>query len=182
MSFYANVFDPRLVIGQIVAMQCLGYLSLSGLVWMLHSLFGTAFGLSQLFTVRGLGWDSADSAAATAAAILNGLIIGVQLSFVVERAKKCLDFAVTFYFLHLVACWRVQGFPSDWRWWIVNIGACILAAVSGEYLCMKKELKEINVNEFLSMRPVQRTETGSPPPVVQRRPSASRPNSPGDVV
>ena len=151
MSFYANIFDPKLVVGQIVAMQCLAYLSLSCIVWAFHELFATKLGLSQVFGTKSLGWDSSDSAAATAAAIINGLLIGLELSIVVERAKKCLDFAVTFFFFHFIACWRYDSFPYDWRWWAVNIGACILAAVSGEYLCMKKELREINVNEFLSV-------------------------------
>jgi hypothetical protein len=31
------------------------------------------------------------------------------LSVVVERAKKCLDFTVTLYFLHLMFCWAYRG-------------------------------------------------------------------------
>lgn len=180
MSFYANVFDPRLVVGQIVAMQCLGYLSLSILVWSFHEIFATSLSMSQIFGTRNFGWDSPDAMAATAAGLLNGLLLGFQLLIVVERAKKCLDFAVTFTICHFLLCWRFDGFPVDWRWWAVNISMCIFAAVSGEYLCMKKELTEINVNEFLSMRPVRAEPSTSPPTTinsVQRRPS-SRPGSP----
>jgi len=182
MGFYANVFDPKLVIAQIIAMQCLAYLSLSGLLWMSHELFATPLTLTQIFSIRLMGWDTRDSAAASAAAVLNGLFIGVELSVVVERAKKCLDFAVTFYFIHLIMCCRAEGFPTDWRWWVVNIGGLILAALTGEYLCMKKELREIDMDEFLSMRPV-RTDTGSPPPVnnIQKRQS-SKSGSASEIV
>ena len=31
------------------------------------------------------------------------------MSVVVERAKKCLDFTVTLYFLHLMFCWAYRG-------------------------------------------------------------------------
>ena len=196
MSFYSNVFDPKLVVGQIVSMQCLSYLSLSCLIWTFHELFGTELGLSQVFGTSTLGWETADSVAATAAVIMNGLFIGAELSIVVERAKKCLDFAVTFFFLHLVFCSVFETFPFDWRWWATNIGSCTIAAVSGEYLCMKKELREIDVNEFLSvssfriltiaaflnswtnkaflkqMRPV-RAEVPSANGTVQRRPPSS---------
>ena len=152
MSFYANVFDPKLVIAQIIAMQCLSYLSLSALIWLFHELFATPFTLDQIFDYRSVGWDTPSSAAASAAILLNSLLIGVQMSFIVERAKKCLDFAFTLYFIHFLASWKIAGFPLDWRWWGVHIVAMILSSICGEFLCMKKELQEINMNEFLSVR------------------------------
>ena len=34
----------------------------------------------------------------------------------VERAKKCLDFAFTAYFIHFAACTVYAGFPKQWQW------------------------------------------------------------------
>lgn len=34
----------------------------------------------------------------------------------VERAKKCLDFASTTYFLHLCFSWGFDGFPARFEW------------------------------------------------------------------
>lgn len=148
MSFNPNFFDARLILAQILCVQCLSYLSLSLQLWLLHEVLATPFSLNEIFDYRTVGWDNLLGAAAVAA---NGLFVGVQLSVVVERSKKCLDFASTVFFLHLVACSRLEGFPLNWMWWAVNLIAVALAAALGEYLCMKKELKEINVNEFLSV-------------------------------
>ncbi len=40
------------------------------------------------------------------------------LCVVVERAKKCLDFAVTLFFFHLLAC-GVYEVSEDWDWKVV---------------------------------------------------------------
>ena len=151
MSFYANIFDPRLVVAQIVAMQCLSYLSLSWFVWLFHELFATPFDLAQMFDYRAIEFDSLSGIAAMGSFLINAVAVGVEMSFVVERAKKCLDFAATVVFFHFIACWNAAGFPFDWKWWILNILCLVISSVCGEYLCMKKELQEINMNEFLSV-------------------------------
>jgi len=40
----------------------------------------------------------------------------VYLVWIVERAKKCLDFAFTIYLVHFIACWIYSGFPSSLVW------------------------------------------------------------------
>ena len=62
---------------------------------------------------------------------------------VVERAKKCLDFAATFHILHLCGCYLYAGFPGTWEWWIVNAVAMVAMSLLGEYLCMRREMQEI---------------------------------------
>jgi hypothetical protein len=61
----------------------------------------------------------------------------------VERAKKCLDFTATFHILHLFFCWRYNGFPANWEWWVANTASLVGMALFGEYLCMRRELQEI---------------------------------------
>ena len=39
----------------------------------------------------------------------------------VERAKKCLDFSFTAYFIHFVACTLYAGFPKQWQWLVFGI-------------------------------------------------------------
>jgi protein SYS1 len=59
------------------------------------------------------------------------------------RAKKCLDFSVTLFLMHLfVSVWH-GGFPRRIEWWIVHIAATITMIVLGEYLCIRRELDEI---------------------------------------
>jgi len=71
----------------------------------------------------------------------------------VERAKKCLDFTATLYFLHLLFCCVFRGaaallrpppclapsltrsacagWPRSFEWWLLNITGMILMAVLG---------------------------------------------------
>ena len=74
--------------------------------------------------------------------------------FVVERAKKCLDFGGTVYFYHLIftsiysvrvrtttlsaqrhstspPC-NLQGFPVHWEWWVTHIVALVVMVVLGK--------------------------------------------------
>ena len=66
--------------------------------------------------------------------------------YVVERAKKCLDFAATLYIIHLFICIVYGGWPASVTWWVVNITGLAIMALLGEYLCIRRELKEIPIS------------------------------------
>lgn len=83
---------------------------------------------------------------------MNALFGAMMLFIVVQRAKKCLDFAFTTHFLHFLFCFVYSGFPNEWEWWLLNIVCMILMAAVGEYLCMRLELKEIKVSDFLNLK------------------------------
>ena len=75
------------------------------------------------------------------------------LALVVERAKKCLDFTATLYFLHLLFCCAFRGpsvakrvllcaffahlccfasgWPRNFEWWVLNITGMLIMAVLG---------------------------------------------------
>jgi len=67
----------------------------------------------------------------------------VLLAIIVEKSKKCLDFSVTLFLLHLSISTLYGGFPTSLDWWIVHVFGAILMVVLGEYLCSLKELDEI---------------------------------------
>lgn len=67
------------------------------------------------------------------------------LLYFIERAKKCLDFSATLYILHLFICIIYGGWPSSVAWWILNATGLALMALLGEYLCVKRELREIPI-------------------------------------
>lgn len=70
----------------------------------------------------------------------------------VERAKKCLDFGVTLYFIDLlVQCFYLE-FPKTWNWWIVQGAATAVTVLLGEYLCSRRELEEIPMIDLFSKR------------------------------
>jgi hypothetical protein len=72
--------------------------------------------------------------------------------YLIERAKKCLDFSVTLYIIHLFICIVYGGWPSSIAWWIVNGTGIALMALLGEYLCIRRELQEIPIPRYRSSK------------------------------
>jgi len=66
------------------------------------------------------------------------------LALIVEKSKKCLDFSVTLFVVHVVLCTVYSGkLPSTFDWWIVHVMGMIIMVVMGEYFCSKRELSDI---------------------------------------
>jgi hypothetical protein len=65
------------------------------------------------------------------------------LTIIVEKSKKCLDFAVTYFLLHLLISSFYYRVPATADWWIVHLGATILMVLVGEYLCSLREMADI---------------------------------------
>jgi len=75
--------------------------------------------------------------------LFNSLATAAFIKIIVQRAKKCLDFSITAYFLHLVATSCFSGFPTQISWWLcMGIDLAITAFLS-EWWCLQEELKEI---------------------------------------
>ena len=139
-------FDPALIVGQIAAMQSLFYLGLGAWLLLLNGLAGrpaTAVGLEQIFSARAVRLSSPGCAVAIAAFFVNAVAGGCFLMLIVERAKKCLDFTVTAHFLHLCFCTLYEGFPEGWEWWLLTTLSIVVMSLLGEYLCMRREMREI---------------------------------------
>ncbi|XP_047968142.1 protein SYS1 homolog [Salvia hispanica] len=72
------------------------------------------------------------------------------LVYLVERAKKCLDFCATLYIVHLFICTIYGGWPASITWWVVNLTGLAVMALLGEYLCMRREMREIPISRLRS--------------------------------
>ena len=80
----------------------------------------------------------------TIAFFLNSLVAAAAIRFVVQRAKKCLDFAATAYFIHLMAVSIFSSsIPRSPAWWLCSAINLSVTAVFSEWLCLQHELKEI---------------------------------------
>ncbi|KAF6172885.1 hypothetical protein GIB67_035439 [Kingdonia uniflora] len=71
--------------------------------------------------------------------------------YLVERAKKCLDFSATIYIIHLFICIIYGGWPYSISWWVVNGTGLAVMALLGEWLCIRRELREIPISRYRSM-------------------------------
>ena len=86
--------------------------------------------------------------------IFTALASAYFLAVVVERVKKSLDFAFTLYFLHLLVTWAGSdgGFPLKGTWWMLQVLCFILTAALGEYLCLRREMQDISVDDIMASR------------------------------
>jgi hypothetical protein len=57
----------------------------------------------------------------------------------------CLDFSISMYVFHLGYCTAYRGVPHSVLWWCVIIASSACTTVAGEYLCMRRELREIPI-------------------------------------
>lgn len=153
-AFYGSVFDAKLIVFQIVQYGALSYVSLAGLLWFQHALFGAPCTPSQFagFNPTTTSVYAASGWTTLSAHLLNAAIFQpIFLSLVVERAKKCLDFAFTFRFFDFLATCAAWGFPTTFEYWALTCTCLVVTAVFAEWLCMRRELQEISMSEFLSL-------------------------------
>jgi len=150
MNFHGHVWDPKLILSQILTMQCLFYLTFGIILCIFDTILSVNLILDQMFLSHLWNTNTETGWIIICAALTNSLFGSIFLMWVVERAKKCLDFTLTVYIIYFLCCiiYGMGQFPSTVSWWITNSVSVILMAVLGEYLCQKKELKEIPLNRF----------------------------------
>merc|ERR1712232_868295 len=120
----------------------MGFAVLSALT---NQIISTPQSLYALFQFRAYTWQSNEGCAIILSEFATSLIMAAVIPFVVERAKKCLDFVATYHIFHFIAiCW-ISGFPNTSHWWIVNGMALVVTTLLGEYLCMQGETKAIKL-------------------------------------
>ncbi|XP_003742890.1 protein SYS1 homolog [Galendromus occidentalis] len=138
------VWDPPLIISQIVTLQCVFYAGLGFVIWFIDVLFQQSLSLEQLFSYGAVHLKSAIGIGTVLAYMLNACISASALWYFVARTKQCLDFSCTTHFYHLLACWCYNGrFPWSPGWWLLNVCSATIMCVLGEYLCIRTEMKAI---------------------------------------
>ncbi|ETI34666.1 hypothetical protein F441_18694 [Phytophthora nicotianae CJ01A1] len=169
-KFYgAARWAPKLILLQMLAMQCSHYVAQGLVLGICHGAHVTldqffAYHTQTVVTVDGLKNCFAIVAASfvrsvtpkTIHLILRLIYLfcsAVCLALFVERAKKCLDFGVTLYFIDFLAQCFYSEFPKMWDWWLVHLVAASVTIVLGEYLCSRRELEEIPMVDLFTKRP-----------------------------
>lgn len=138
-----KVFQPALIVLQIIALQCFYYLAM-GLLWgVAHIVFDQPLAMNRFFTSEYTGFGSWSGWCNTVCTIVSGIFGAYFLSIIVERAKRCVDFTFTLFFIHIISCTCFLEFPLGWEWWLLQVVTSVLMATLGEYWCSLQELKEI---------------------------------------
>ncbi|KAI3977348.1 hypothetical protein MKX01_000261 [Papaver californicum] len=146
MFYGAMVWDPWLIVSQIICLQCLYYLTLGILMSILVGTRVSRMSLVYFFDYSTLTTSTVTGWCVIVAFLLSSLAGAGIMLHLVERAKKCLDFSATLYIIHFFICLVYGGWPSSITWWIVT-GTCLgLMALLGEWLCIKREMREIPIS------------------------------------
>ncbi|XP_020244252.1 protein SYS1 homolog isoform X1 [Asparagus officinalis] len=151
MFYGAIVWDPWLIVSQIVCLQCLYYLTLGFFMTILVGTRVSRMSLMYFFDFSTLTAATVTGWCAIVSFFLSSAAGAGYMFYLVERAKKCLDFSATLYLVHLFLCIIYGGWPSSITWWIVNFTCLALMALLGERLCIKRELREIPITR---LRPI----------------------------
>ena len=72
-------------------------------------------------------------------------MIGVYV-IVVEKARNILDFVLTTFFIHIILCCFISGFPNKFLWWFFH--GILLTAVTliSEFIALKLEQQDIKID------------------------------------
>eukprot|EP01104_Vermistella_antarctica_P015301 TRINITY_DN4981_c0_g1_i1.p1 TRINITY_DN4981_c0_g1~~TRINITY_DN4981_c0_g1_i1.p1 ORF type:complete len:156 (+),score=32.28 TRINITY_DN4981_c0_g1_i1:414-881(+) len=143
--FFREVWDPWLIISQIITFLCSFEIVLGIWFYVFDSMCGERVTIDQFFDSYFVNIHSSLGIATIVAYLFTAVVCGMLLVLIVERSKKCLDFAFTIYLIHFATSVLHFGFPTSWTWWILVISSLTITAVLGEYLCMQRELKEIRL-------------------------------------
>ena len=77
--------------------------------------------------------------------LVNAAASAAAIRVVVARAKKCWDFGITMYIVHLLAVSVWQGFPLRWFWWVLIMSCATVTVLLSEFLCVRFEMAEIPI-------------------------------------
>ncbi|KAI1285297.1 Protein SYS1 -like protein [Halotydeus destructor] len=143
-QFRYTVWDPLLTASQVVTMQSFYYTSLGILIFVADCLYGQSPSLSHIFSYQDVSAKTGFGRFIIICYLINSLCGSFYLWNIVKRAKPCLDFSATVHIVHLVlSCLYNGSFPTAISWWILNIICVTIMCVCGEFLCMKREMKDI---------------------------------------
>lgn len=149
MPLYGKeVWNPKLITAQIVAIQCMHYLVAGLFYTIFHFLFASRLHLDLLFAWENVTYATAPGWMVIVNMLLVSLCDAVTLLVVVERARKCLDFAFTITFLNWLCTLLYSGNPMSWDWWVVSGTSTAITAITAEQLCMRVELAEIRFDNL----------------------------------
>ncbi|XP_050543630.1 protein SYS1 homolog [Daktulosphaira vitifoliae] len=143
--FRITVWDPVLIIAQIVSVQSLYYFTMCIWITIICYLVGTSRSLDVIFEFKELSTVSGEKYVLVVFA-LNSLSGATFIWKIVERYRLCLDYSCTIHIIHLVACIWYNGTLPTLFWWLLNATCAAITCICAEFLCMRTELNAIPVN------------------------------------
>ncbi|RUS17023.1 hypothetical protein BC937DRAFT_90521 [Endogone sp. FLAS-F59071] len=147
-NFRLTVWDPLLIVSQIIALQALYYFSASLLTLFFLLLTGSEITLDYILNYREIRSDTVMGWTIGLAWLINSVVGIYLLLILVQRAKLILDFSLTLHIFHLiVVSYYSRHLPTNILWWILNIATCCIMTFGGEWACMRREMEPIMLSQ-----------------------------------
>ncbi|KAG0173121.1 hypothetical protein DFQ28_009626 [Apophysomyces sp. BC1034] len=162
-SFRTSVWDPILIIAQIISFQSLYYIVLSLLLLVAFALGGTEFTLDSILGDQEIRTDTVSGWALGFIWLVNALLCIPLIVLIVQRAKLVLDFVLTLHVIHFICVWiHNNQCPTAGAWWIVQIVNVAVMTLGGEWAAMRREMKPILMaNKKKQAQPTQPSSSSS---------------------
>ncbi|GLU14550.1 hypothetical protein SLE2022_311110 [Rubroshorea leprosula] len=152
MFYGAAVWDPWLIVAQIVCLQCLYYITLGVFLSVLVGTRVSRMSLVYFFDFATITTSTITGWCVIASVLLSAVAGAGYMLYLIERSKKCLDFSFTLYLIHLFLCIIYGGWPSSITWWVVHGTGLAIMTLLGEHLCINHESKEIQIPRYRSSK------------------------------
>merc|ERR1712038_1610415 len=142
-SFRAYIWDPLLIISQIIAMQSFYYVSLCLILTFLFQLSTHHPEMHHVLDPTYINLSNLENTLVVIANIVNSLAVSVFLWIIVQRSKLCLDFTCTLHLFQMLIGWMNSGKLFTFSSLIIQIICISISSIAGEFLCMRSEMKAI---------------------------------------
>ncbi|VDN82825.1 unnamed protein product [Brugia pahangi] len=145
-SFRSYIWDPGLIILQIICMQAAFYTAWCALLVIFCKSFIIGYGNSKC----NINAEFQASFHGTVIQLLSAAACSFIMSKVIGRSKQCLDFTCTLHFWHLIAVTLYyKSIPMHVFWWLLQLLSIVLCTVLGEYFCLQLESRDIHLSTTL---------------------------------
>lgn len=144
--FYSHIWDPPLIITQIIAMQA-AYWFIYGASVSFSTLFfpHVTYTMDSIFLLGTLSMsDSQFDWVYIICLWVTAFASGALMSIIVDRSKKCLDFSSTAHIIHFIVCLVYsESIPGDPSWWVFHMVSLYIMTSVSFALCRRFELGDI---------------------------------------
>ncbi|KAJ2502061.1 hypothetical protein GGH96_001462 [Coemansia sp. RSA 1972] len=158
-AFRKSVYDPVLIVAQIVTLQCFGYSTFSVLMVFASILTNVELTPRLLFSSSSVQ-PTVEGAIVGVSLICMGIMNIVPLVYMVERSRLCIDFSATFFVVHVIVVWWTQHQVPELLWWAVMAVAMGVMAVGGRAVCSRRELLPIAIRSLMPERRAESQDNG----------------------
>lgn len=145
-KFQQNDFNPKFIISNICLIFSVHYIINIFFTIIFNSFFRTKLHINQILSDEAIDLSSKYGYCYLCSLFFTNLFMIISFVFIVDKAKKILDYVLTDFFFHLVLCTINCSFPSKFLWWIINLIYVFLITLISEYISLKIEQKEIKLD------------------------------------